>query len=180
MGLNRLWKMTESRAVVYSVLVSLVIWQLINPFVNPLTIAPRAKRYKVGKTHIRKEIGQYLDEKYGNNGSVAIGDIGLVGYLFKSTIYDLFGLTSYEYTLKYKKDKAAYIDWILAKKPDAIVICVRQKKNAMIAKYKEGRIIMKDPSFITKYRATALYKNPVLNYHYEIFEKINGNGPRAK
>lgn len=177
LGLNYIWATKRPLVVIISccILVSLVFWQLFNPLVNPIEIAQRARRYKAGKTHIRKSIGEYLNEKYENNGCIVIGDIGLVGYVFKNTVYDLCGLTSYEYTLKYKKDMSKYADYLLSKNPDAIVICAIEEGNIIRARHEEDRVIMKNPSFITKYRATTFYRNPVMNYHYRIYERINDN-----
>jgi len=174
MGLTYFWTkgVFTGRTAVFAILGLLLAWQFMNPYVNPFKINKRATNYKLGKSAIREKIGIYLSKKYGDEGSIAIGDIGLVGYIFKNTVYDIFGLTSYKFTLVYKRNVSKYVNYILSKRPDTIVICVIRKEGLLFPRYEAGRIVISNPSFRNEYKKTIMFVNPIYNYHYIIYERI--------
>lgn len=164
-------KYSSVNFVGFIIIIFLIAWQIMNPYVNPKMINDRAVNYKFGKSLTRRALGNYLNNKYGENGSIAVGDVGLIGYIFKGTIYDMFGLNDYTFTIKYRKNASKYADYILAKKPDAIVICVKNKNGAIVPRYKIGEIMSNKFDFKKKYIYISLYKNLTYNYHYSLYER---------
>ena len=66
---------------------------------------------------------QYLEQRFGAAGRVVAGDIGLLGYRFHGAVWDLFGLASYDRTLRHGGELLPYLRELLAREPDAIVLC---------------------------------------------------------
>jgi len=149
----------------------LFLWQIFNPYVNPKIISDRAINYKYGKSCTRKQLGEYFQKKYNAKGSIVIGDVGLVGYIFKGTIWDSLGLNDYNYTLKFKKDTKKYANYLFSKNPDAIVLSVRNQNNEYFPISPIEIIIKKNAKFKSKYKKTLLVENSHYNYHYEVYER---------
>jgi hypothetical protein len=65
---------------------------------------------------------QYLEQRFGAAGRVVAGDVGLLGYRFSGAVWDLYGLASYDRTLRHGGELLPYLRELIAREPDAVVL----------------------------------------------------------
>ncbi len=114
----------------------------------------------------------YINARYGPGPRVAIGDIGLSGYLLHGTIYDLFGLTSREFTQEYHRDADLYLRSILRRRPDVVVLSGASGERGWKPRFYADIAMMENPEFRSDYVRTAEFgRQAVPGYFYLVFER---------
>jgi hypothetical protein len=111
------------RALVAVIGVFLLVWQLANPAANPLRLLARSRGYPRAVAARNAPCAQYLQDRFGDRGSVVAGDVGFLGYHFHGAVWDLYGLASYDRTLRHGGALEPYLRELLARSPDAVVLC---------------------------------------------------------
>ena len=120
---RRLGAGAPRRAGVALVGAFLLLWQLGNPSANPAGLLARTRGYPEAVAARGALSAAHLQERLGAAGSVVAGDIGRLGYVFRGRVFDLYGLASYERTLHHRGALEPYLDSLLARAPDAILLC---------------------------------------------------------
>jgi hypothetical protein len=101
----------------------LLVWQLANPAANPIRLLDRSRGYPKAVAARNVPSAAYLQQRFGAEGRVVAGDIGLLGYAFRGTVWDLYGLASYDRTLRHRGALEPHVSELLAREPDAIQLC---------------------------------------------------------
>jgi hypothetical protein len=120
---RRLGASAPRRAGVALTCAMLLLWQLGNPSANPARLLARTRGYPEAVAARGAPSAAYLQEHFGSDANVIAGDIGRLGYVFRGSVWDLFGLASYERTLHHGGALEPYLDALLARAPDAILLC---------------------------------------------------------
>ncbi len=131
----------------------LLVWALVNPFTGVSTAEGRMVRFEQRMVG-RMKVADYLHARLTDDATVAIGDVGLVGYLLANPILDAFGLNSREFADGSQHERRDYWQSIPARAPDAIVL-VSGARDEFRPKYLSGRIVRKNPNFWRNYAGHA-------------------------
>ena len=105
---------TPRRAAIALAVGFLVLWQLVNPEANPLRLLARSRGYPRAVAVRNVPTARYLEQRFGAAGRVVAGDVGLLGYRFRGAVWDLYGLASYDRTLRHGGELLPYLRDLLA------------------------------------------------------------------
>jgi hypothetical protein len=127
----------------------LLVWALVNPFTGVSTAQGRLVGFEQRMVG-RMKVADYLHARLTDDATVAIGDVGLVGYLLANPILDAFGLNSRDFADSPQHERRDYWESIPARAPDAIVF-VSEARDEFRPKYLSARVIRKNPDFWRNY-----------------------------
>jgi hypothetical protein len=137
-GAHRAAGRAPRRALVALAGAFLLAWQLANPAANPLRLLARSRGYPRAVAARNEPSAQYLVRRFGAAGRVAAGDIGVLGYRFSGAVWDLYGLASYDRTLRHGGELLPYLHELLARAPDAVVLCFTEGAQGREAAAQRG------------------------------------------
>jgi hypothetical protein len=147
----------------------LLLWQLANPAANPLRLLARSRGYPRAVAARNVPSAQYLDQRVGAAGRVVAGDIGLLGYRFRGAVWDLYGLASYDRTLRHGGELLPYLRELLAREPDAIVLCYdAQRRDPPEPCHHAERELAALPEFRAHYAPAAEFGRTEVPSAYDV------------
>ncbi len=150
----------------------LLLWQLVNPTANPLRLLARSRAYPAAVAARNVPSADYLERRFGAAGSVVAGDIGLLGYRFSGSVWDLYGLASYDRTLRHRGELDPYLRDLLARDPDAILLCFSAERDPPEPCQYAERELAAQPEFRARYAPTAEFgRTEVPAAYHVIFER---------
>jgi hypothetical protein len=140
-----------------SLAIALGAWTFVGPdgTADDMREAALARKYEV-PTRIAA-VADYVNSRYGAEAVVAVGDIGRNGYAIKGDIHDIFGLTSYDFTLRFERDLDSYVDWIIEQRPTCILILAELVPGGFKPTY---------------YPEARILANPVVRKHYRVGQRL--------
>ena len=169
--LSRRWGAgARAKAVVgFVTLAGLLLLQVAHP-ASGLTEARRRVGRLVGRTSLRTDLVRWMQEHSKPTDRVAIGDVGLVGYLLPNPIVDLFGLNSTRFTHEMKGNRRKFVRSIVSDRPELIVLVSRTPKK-WLPKYGTDKHVTKARVFRKHYRLEARLPAPIGRYSYWIHRR---------
>lgn len=102
--------------------------------------------------------------------TVAIGDVGAVGYILPNPILDAFGLNSEVFVHELARSRRRYVESLHAREPGVIVVVSRERERWK-RRYKTGDYLMAPGDFSERYLKLATIASAVEPYHYWIFAR---------
>jgi hypothetical protein len=152
--------------------VALLAWQLAQPAANPLRLLARSRSYPAAVAARNERSAAYVEQRFGARGRVVAGDVGLLGYRFSGTVWDLYGLASYDRTLRHGGALEPYLSELLARQPDAIVLCYAESAGAPTPCQHAERELVAQPAFAAHYAAAAEFgREEVPSAYHVVFER---------
>lgn len=133
----------------------LLVWQLANPTSNPICLLGRSRGYPKAVAARNIPSAEYLQQRFGAPGRVVAGDIGLLSYAFRGTVWDLYGLASYDRTLRHRGALEPYLRELLAREPDAIQLCFSLASDPPRPCQHAERVLAAQPDFRAHYAPAA-------------------------
>lgn len=161
--------------------VGLATWELLTPRLGPTNALYRAH---IGSTVLEPEqaaIADFLNREYPR-GVVGLGDIGYIGYRYRGTVLDLYGLTSAEFARRFDRDVSRYMDFVLDQAPNAIVIVYRKanEKEPERAHQYPDYVLIRKSRFLAEYEPTETFgKEKAGQTFYVVYERIDRREPEA-
>jgi len=146
----------------------LLVWQLLNPEANPLRMLARSRGYPRAVAVRNVPTAHYLEQRFGAAGSVVAGDVGLLGYRFHGAVWDLYGLASYDRTLRHGGELLPYLRELLAREPDAIVLCFSEKRDPPEPCHHAERELAALPEFRAHYSLAAEFGRTDVPSAYDV------------
>lgn len=150
---------------------ALLAWQVAAPDANARTTVSWARTYGTEVEPQQQAAGEYLNRRFGAAGRAAVGDVGLIGYVFRGSILDLYGLNSYAFTRQDKKDFRKYLPRLLGERPDAFVFVAEEKGGAVVAHHAVDKVLMQHPDFQAAYVLAETFRHPESRYFYAVYER---------
>jgi hypothetical protein len=147
---SQTWARTALRAVP---VVGVLVWALSNPFTGVRSAQGRMGRLEQRMAG-RMKVADFLHARLTEDATVAIGDVGMVGYLLVNPILDAFGLNSREFADSSQYERLDYWESIPVRAPDAIVLASRAAAEFR-PKYLFGTIMGKSRDFSRDYAERA-------------------------
>jgi len=137
-------RQTRLRAALRAVpVIGLLAWALVNPFTGVSTA--RSSVLRLGERMAgRMKLADVLHARLTVDATIAIGDVGIVGYLLENPILDAFGLNSREFADGSPVQRYAYWATIPRRAPDAIAL-VSRTAGEFRPRYLLGRIALQHP-----------------------------------
>lgn len=118
-----------------------------------------------------RDLGCWLAENTPENATIAVSDIGAIGYFSKRQIVDMFGLVDKHIARRpgkqHGKTDTAYI---LARNPDFIVLVRTEGQGHHYLRLPDGEL-WRSVAFRTAYSLTREFPMPGTNELIEIFER---------
>ena len=158
----------------------LLAWQLANPAANPLGLLARSRGYPRAVAARNVPSAQYLEQRFGAAGRVVAGDVGLLGYRFHGAVWDLYGLASYDRTLRHGGELLPYLRELLARGPDAIVLCFDGRSDPPAPCLHAERELAVLPEFRAGYAPAAEFGRAEVPAAYHVIFTRNGAGERTR
>jgi hypothetical protein len=147
------------------------VWHGLDPQANPILMLRYAGAYPRAVEARNLPAAAYLQQRFGSQGRIVVGDVGRIGYLFHGVVYDLFGLNSYDFTLRFRADISKYARFLLEQEPDAIVICQREKRREPC--HHAEAVLRGLPAFAERYRETRSFgREAVPSAYLVIYERV--------
>ena len=145
----------------------IILWALVNPHTGVMAAQRSVVRLEERMAG-RMKLADFLHTRLRNDATVAIGDVGVVGYLLANPILDSFGLNSREYADSTQRQRWFYWGTVPGREPDAIVLTSRSQRMFR-SRYASGMQIYKRPDFVEHYsgKATKISAGP--GYIYWVF-----------
>src|SRR5262249_40862174 len=120
---------------------------------------------------------RYLAERLGDRGAVVAGDVGLLGYRFGGAVWDLYGLASYDRTVRHGGALAPYLQDLLARAPDAVVLCFSAEADPPRPCHEAERALAALPEFRAHYAPAAEFgRAEVPDAYHVIFARAGAGG----
>lgn len=150
-----------------------LVWQLANPAANPIQMRARTRAHPAAVAVRNLLAAAYLEQRLGSQGRVVAGVVGLLGYRFSETLWDLYGLASYDRTLRHAGALESYVNELLQRGPDAIPLCFDAKAYQPPRPCQHAeRVIAAQPEFRANYAAAAEFgRREVPSAYHVIFER---------
>jgi hypothetical protein len=179
-GAARAWGgRAPGRAAITAAGTFLIVWQLANPAANPVGLLARTRHYPRAVAARNVPSADYLQQRFGDSGSALAGDIGLLGYRFHGTVLDLYGLASYDRTLRHRGELDPYLHDLLAREPDAIVLCYSTLRDPPEPCQYAERRLAEQPEFLAHYARAAEFGRAEAPSHYHVVFVRDGAGAPA-
>jgi len=154
----------------------LLVWALVNPFTGVNKAQGRMARLEQRMAG-RMKVADFLHARLTDEATVAIGDVGIVGYLLVNPILDAFGLNSREFADSSQYERLDYWESIPARAPDAIVL-VSRAGDEFRPKYLLGTIVRKSRDFSRDYTEKAARIAAGKKYVYWVHFRSKTNAVR--
>jgi len=157
--------------------VFLLVWQLGNPAANPAKLLVRTRGYPEAVAARGAPSAAYVQQQWGDRGTVAAGDIGRLGWVFRGRVLDLFGLAGYDYALRHGGALEPHLDAILARRPDAIVLCFDAERHDPPRPCQDSeRVLMGRPGFAA-YAEDAVFGREAVPRAYHVVYRRRAEVP---
>jgi hypothetical protein len=141
----------------------------------------RAVRTKLERMNTRMrsriQVAHVIARALPADATVAIGDVGAVGYMLQNPILDAFGLNSRAFIHEHERSRRRYVKSLRARDPDAIVVVSRKRKRWK-KRYQTGEYLRAGDDFAERYVKIATIVSPSEGYHYWVFARRGLVGER--
>jgi hypothetical protein len=116
----------------------------------------------------RAQVASFIAERFAAGKSVAVEDVGVIGFVLPNPIVDLFGLNDERFTHALATKDGEYVRTVMARGPGLVVV-VSRSPDQLRPRYAAGRLAVTTPNFFTRYRHVAVMRSAAEQYHYWIF-----------
>lgn len=141
-------------------------WSLLGPHAG-IGAALRKVDHHRQRILARLRVASYLGANLDRQASVAVGDVGVIGYVLPNPIADAFGLNSREFTGRFALHRKRWVDHIVRQRPDAIVL-VSKSLHEERGAYRTDDHFAAHPIFRQDYVFEEAVAGPS-GYHYRIY-----------
>ena len=122
-----------------------------------------------GKNETRQQTAQWLKQNYPDR-LIAVGDCGLIPFVYGGLVLDIFGLNSLKFTHQFGKNRNDYINYLMRQNPDFFLI-VSKSTHKLDPVYPSEKKITALPEFISNYVLEKKFLNKKERYHYFVYRK---------
>jgi hypothetical protein len=155
---------------------TLLAFDLGNSESGTRTVRAKLERMNT-RMQSRIQVARIIARVLPADATVAIGDVGAVGYILPNPILDAFGLNSEAFVHEHKRSRRRYVKSLRAREPDAIVV-VSRKRGRWKRRYKTGDYLRAGDDFPARYVKLATIASPAEAYHYWVFARRELVGDR--
>jgi len=149
--------------------VALLAFDLGNSGSGALAVRAKLERMNT-RMRSRVRVARVIARALPADATVAIGDVGAVGYILPNPILDAFGLNSEAFIHELDRSRRRYVETVRARDPDAIVVVSRERAS-WERRYKTGEYLRAGNDFSQRYVKIATIPSPTEDYHYWVFAK---------
>jgi arabinofuranosyltransferase len=171
--LQRVWSMRSpfglTRYASAVLLVCAAVWDLGHSTSGLLRTLERSET-RGGPMPSRARVAAFIAGHYPRGVRVLAQDVGVIGYALLNRIDDSFGLNDEAMTHRFAQNRAAYIDFELAKQPDLIVLISKETRR-FIPYYYTDRRIAQHAELRRDYQIVKVVASVADAYHYVIFAR---------
>jgi hypothetical protein len=142
-------------------------WDGANP--RSGVVAASGESYDKGsRMRARAHVAALIAQRFSPCATVAVQDVGVVGYLLRNPIIDTFGLNDEAFAHRFARRRGAYLEHVLDQAPDAMVL-ISKDPVRFIARYHTDGVIARNPRFLGGYERIATAASAHEAYHYVIY-----------
>jgi hypothetical protein len=127
----------------------------------------------------RAQVAALIAERALTRETVAVEDVGVIGFVLPNPIADLFGLNDERYTHVLASKEGAYVRSVMAHAPGFVVV-VSWDPDRLKPRYAAGRIAVTTPKFGKHYVVVTVVRSPTERYHYFVFARRDLRRASAK
>ncbi|HMI91425.1 MAG TPA: hypothetical protein VK509_08685 [Polyangiales bacterium] len=159
-------------------LLIVLAWDVANP--RSGVVAASSGSYDKGsRMRTRANVAALIAQRFSPCATVAIQDVGAVGYLLRNPIFDTFGLNDEAFAHRFARKREKYLEHVLDQAPDAIVL-ISEDSVRLTPHYYTDKVIARNPRFIAGYERIATAVSAHESYHYIIYgRRPLPNAPQA-
>jgi arabinofuranosyltransferase len=170
-----LWRLGElgGRLVVArAAAVALVLWALIAEplhFRNGAVATYDNVLEKNSRILTRTRVARFVRANFAKQAKVAMGDVGVTGYLMPQALFDTFGLNDEAFVHRFARDRKRYLRDLFARnRPEAVVV-VSRSPELFKRRYSSDGFIMEH--LVDGYRLVHRELSPTEGYHYFVYAR---------
>jgi len=116
----------------------------------------------------RAEVAAFVAERFDARATVALEDVGVVGYALPNPVLDLLGLNDERYVHAMARERAAQAVAVLDRQPEVIALASK-RSDAFVPSYHPGDLLSRLPSFRRRYAHAHTASAPLDRYHVFVF-----------
>lgn len=152
-------------------------WTVFNPEVNPKEIGTYVLSHQKNVRPAVAELAGFLEQERPATYHLAIGDVGYLGWRFRGTLDNLYGLNDYEYTLVSKGNLDDWSQRLLARHPDGFVFVMQPGEHGLEAAHAAERRVLAQPEFSRDYEQAREFVAGNNPWRYVLFERRRAPAP---
>jgi hypothetical protein len=141
-------------------------WSVLNPRSGVAKAVDRVEHHRA-RYVARLRVAAALGEALTHEARVAVGDVGVIGYVLPNPIADAFGLNDRAFTRRFARHRKRWVDAILREHPDAVVL-VSKSVHEQRGPYRTDDHFAEHPIFRQDYLFDQAIAGPQ-GYHYRIY-----------
>ncbi|MCA9695820.1 MAG: hypothetical protein KC636_39955 [Myxococcales bacterium] len=166
----------RQRVVLVTLWTSLCAWECLGPEIRPQVVASSGGRLAT-RIDARARVAAMIYQHVEPRASVAIGDVGVVGYAYVGPILDAFGLNSVAFTHEFARARDVYITWLHEQAPD-VVVAVSRSVDEFKPRYRTDHYLTEVPGFYERFERVGVAPSARGRYHYFVF--VRRDSPRRR
>ncbi|MEZ4384910.1 MAG: hypothetical protein R3A79_26505 [Nannocystaceae bacterium] len=143
-----------------------VAWSVLNPRSGAAAALERVDHHRQ-RYAARLRVAAALGERLDPAARIAVGDVGVIGYVLPNPIVDAFGLNDRAFTGRFARHRKRWVDAILRARPDAVVL-VSKSVHEQRGPYRTDDHFAEHPIFRQDYLFDQAIAGPQ-GYHYRIY-----------
>jgi hypothetical protein len=126
----------------------------------------------------RAEAAAFLARRFDPRATVAVEDVGVLGYALPNPVLDLLGLNDEAYVHALSKERAAHAINVLQQEPEVIALASK-RADRFQASYRPGALFSSFSDFGRRYRHVHTVSAPLDHYHLFVFVRRRAPPPAA-
>ena len=116
----------------------------------------------------RAELATFVAMRIGRRATIAVEDVGVVGYALRNPVIDLLGLNDEQYVHALDKARDSPALRALVREPEVIAL-VSRRRERFDPLYGPGNLLVRVSSFAREYQRVHIASAPLDRYHVFVF-----------